>query len=54
MQQIVLKREFLVIFDDVKTENVQIQENIQPIKKGKIQPIKNTFIEKMKKISLKI
>ena len=38
MQQIVLKREFFVLLDAVKTENVLYLEE-------KIQPIKNIVIE---------
>ena len=34
MQQIVFKREFFILFDAVKTENVQyLEEKIQSIKK---------------------
>ena len=34
MQQIVFKRNFSVLFDTVKTENVQyLAEKVQPIKK---------------------
>ena len=48
MQQIVFKREFSFLFDEVKTENVQYS-------KEKIQPIKKIVIEKIqKKRSLKI
>ena len=48
MQQIVFKREFSVLFDAVKTENMQyLEEKIQPIKKIIIKTIQ-------KKKSLKI
>ena len=41
MQQNVFKREFSVLFDAVKTENVQhLEEKIQPIKKIGIKKIK--------------
>ena len=34
MQQIVLKREFFVLFSAVKTENVQyLEEKVEPIEK---------------------
>ena len=40
MQQIVFKRKYSVLFDAVKTENVQyLEENIQPIKKIVIEKI---------------
>ena len=42
MQQIVLKREFSVLFDAVKTENVQYSEE-------KIQSIKKNVTEKIQK-----
>ena len=48
MQQILFKREFSVLIDAVKTENVQYLVK-------KIQPIKKIVIEKIqKKIPLKI
>ena len=47
MQQIVFKRKFSVLFDAVKTENVQYLEE-------KMQPIKKTIIEKINKKLLKI
>ena len=49
MQQIVLKREFSVLFNTAKIENVQYLE-------GKIQPIKKMSLKKLKrkKKSLKI
>ena len=40
MQQIVFKREFFVIFDAFKIENVQyLEEKMQPIKKIVIEKI---------------
>ena len=42
MQQIVIKREFSILFDAVKTENVQYLEE-------KMQPIKRIAIEKSRK-----
>ena len=47
MQQIVFKRKFSVLFDAVKTENVQHLEE-------KIQPFKNIVIEKIQKKLLQI
>ena len=47
MEQIIFKREFFILFDAVKTENVQYLEE-------KIQAIKKIVIEKIqKKKSLK-
>ena len=45
MQQIVVKREFSVLFDRIKTKIVQYLER-------KIQPIKKIFIKKEKKKNL--
>ena len=47
MQQIAFKREFSVVFDAVKTKNVQYLEE-------KMQPIKNIFIENIQKKNHKI
>ena len=42
MQQIVIKKEFSILVDAIKTKNVQYLEE-------KIQPIKKTVIEKIQK-----
>ena len=47
MQLIVFKREFFVLFDTIKTENVQHLEK-------KIKPIKKIVIKKIQKKLLKI
>ena len=49
MQQIVFKREFSILFDTVKTENVQyLEEKIQPIKKIAIEKIQKKKCLKFK------
>ena len=47
MQQIILKSEFSVLFDTVKSKKVQYLEE-------KIQPVKNIVTKEIQKKSLKI
>ena len=48
MQQIVFKRKFSILFDVVKTENVQyLEERIQPIKKIVIEKIQKKKLIKI-------
>ena len=45
MQQIVFKRNFSVLFDSIKTENVQyVEEKIQAIKKIVIKKIQKKIV----------
>ena len=48
MQQIVFKKEFSVLFDAIKTENVQyLKEEIQPVKMIAMEKSKNKKLLKI-------